>query len=295
MNEEIILSTDNLCKSFGKKKVLDGVTLNVKKGSVYGFLGKNGSGKTTTIKCLLGLLQTTDGSSRIFGYDSRKIPETIKNKIGYISQENDLMRWMTVSQIVHYTKIFYDRWNDETCQELLEKFELSENDIVGNLSTGQAQRLAIVLSLSFNPEVLILDEPVGALDPEGRRSFLNTVLDISGGGERTILISSHITSDLERIADTVGILKDGRIQVETPMEDLKDSIKKLHIIPKSGIVPDNVIIPGLLKSVKERNFIMATVQNYSEGLKRSLENQYKADVEVFDLNLEEIFLSYHAT
>ena len=198
---EIIISTKDLYKSFKKKEVLKGLNLNVNKGSIYGFLGKNGAGKTTAIKCLLGLFRQTDGNSNILGYGSRDLPEEAKARIGYIPQENDLVEWMKVSQLIRYTKIFYDRWDDAITEKLLKRFEISEKDIVGELSTGQAQRLAVVLTLSFDPDVLILDEPVASFDPEGRRNFLETILDVAKDGKRTILLSSHITSDVERIAE----------------------------------------------------------------------------------------------
>ena len=291
---EIIISTKDLYKSFKKKEVLKGLNLNVNKGSIYGFLGKNGAGKTTAIKCLLGLFRQTDGNSNILGYGSGDLPEEAKARIGYIPQENDLVEWMKVSQLIRYTKIFYDRWDDAITEKLLKRFEISEKDIVGELSTGQAQRLAVVLTLSFDPDVLILDEPVASLDPEGRRNFLETILDVAKDGKRTILLSSHITSDVERIADTIGILKDGTIQVERPIEDLRDSVKRLRIMPRNGVIPEGINIPNLLDMKKEPNFIMATVHDYSEEVKHTLEANYKVNIDVFDLNLEDIFLSYHS-
>ena len=291
---EIIISTKDLYKSFKKKEILKGLNLNVNKGSIYGFLGKNGAGKTTTIKCLLGLFRQTDGNSNILGYGSGDLPEEAKARIGYIPQENDLVEWMKVSQLIRYTKIFYDRWDDVITEKLLKRFEISEKDIVGELSTGQAQRLAVVLTLSFDPDVLILDEPVASLDPEGRRNFLETILDVAKDGKRTILLSSHITSDVERIADTIGILKDGTIRVERPIEDLKDSVKRLRIMPRNGVIPEGINIPNLLDMKKEPNFIMATVHDYSEDVKHTLEANYKVNIDVFDLNLEDIFLSYHS-
>ena len=291
---EIIISTKDLYKSFKKKEILKGLNLNVNKGSIYGFLGKNGAGKTTTIKCLLGLFRQTDGNSNILGYGSGDLPEEAKARIGYIPQENDLVEWMKVSQLIRYTRIFYDRWDDAITEKLLKRFEISEKDIVGELSTGQAQRLAVVLTLSFDPDVLILDEPVASLDPEGRRNFLETILDVAKDGKRTILLSSHITSDVERIADTIGILKDGTIQVERPIEDLKDSVKRLRIVPRNGLIPEGINIPNLLDMKKEPNFIMATVHDYSEDAKHTLEANYKVNIDVFDLNLEDIFLSYHS-
>ena len=291
---EIIISTKDLCKSFKKKEVLRGLNLNVNKGSIYGFLGKNGAGKTTAIKCLLGLFRQTDGNSNILGYGSGDLPEEAKARIGYIPQENDLVEWMKVSQLIRYTKIFYDRWDDAITEKLLKRFEISGKDIVGELSTGQAQRLAVVLTLSFDPDVLILDEPVASLDPEGRRNFLETILDVAKDGKRTILLSSHITSDVERIADTIGILKDGTIRVERPIEDLKDSVKRLRIMPRNGVIPEGINIPNLLDMKKEPNFIMATVHDYSEEVKHTLEVNYKVNIDIFDLNLEDIFLSYHS-
>ena len=291
---EIIISTKDLYKSFKKKEVLKGLNVNVNKGSIFGFLGKNGAGKTTAIKCLLGLFRQTDGNSNILGYGSGDLPEEAKARIGYIPQENDLVEWMKVSQLIRYTKIFYDRWDDAITEKLLKRFEISEKDIVGELSTGQAQRLAVVLTLSFDPDVLILDEPVASLDPEGRRNFLETILDVAKDGKRTILLSSHITSDVERIADTIGILKDGTIQVERPIEDLKDSVKRLRIVPRNGVIPEGINIPNLLDMKKEPNFIMATVHDYSEDAKHTLEANYKVNIDVFDLNLEDIFLSYHS-
>ena len=150
------------------------------------------------------------------------------------------------------------------------------------------------MTLSFDPDVLILDEPVASLDPEGRRNFLETILDVAKDGKRTILLSSHITSDVERIADTIGILKDGTIQVERPIEDLKDSVKRLRIVPRNGVIPEGINIPNLLDMKKEPNFIMATVHDYSEDVKRTLEVNYKVNIDIFDLNLEDIFLSYHS-
>ena len=291
---EIIISTKDLYKSFKKKEVLKGLNLNVNKGSIYGFLGENGAGKTTAIKCLLGLFRQTDGNSNILGYGSGDLPEEAKARIGYIPQENDLVEWMKVSQLIRYTKIFYDRWDDAITEKLLKRFEISKKDIVGELSTGQAQRLAVVLTLSFDPDVLILDEPVASLDPEGRRNFLETILDVAKDGKRTILLSSHITSDVERIADTIGILKDGTIQVERPIEDLKDSVKRLRIVPRDGVIPEGINIPNLLDMKKEPNFIMATVHDYSEDVKHTLEANYKVNIDLFDLNLEDIFLSYHS-
>ena len=290
---EVVVKTENLCKSFKRKSVLRGMNLKVSRGSIYGFLGENGAGKTTTIKCLLGLYFPTSGRAEIWGHDSAALPEPVKACIGYIAQEHDLFPWMRVAQIVRYTRAFYERWNDNLTEHLLKKFELPGNDIVGKLSVGQAQRLAIVLTLAFEPDIFILDEPA-ALDPAARRDFLETILEVIQDGKRTILLSSHITSDVERVADTIGLLKDGLIQVEKPIEELRESVKKLRLTLEEGSrMPPDLQIEGALRTVAERDSALITVKDYSPAMKAQIAERWKVKVEVLDVNLEEVFLSYH--
>ena len=291
---EIIIQTQNLGKSFKDKSVLKGVNMKVHQGSIYGFLGKNGAGKTTTIKCLLGLFLPTSGEGKILGQKSINLPNEVKARIGYIAQEHDLFPWMRVSQIIQYTKVFYEKWNDELTSSLLKRFEISERDVVGKLSTGQAQRLAIVLTLAFEPDILVLDEPAAALDPSARRDFLETILDIIQDGKCTVLLSSHITSDVERVADTIGILKDGIIQIEKPIEELRETVKKIQLIPQEGFrMPEKLQIEGALNITAGPDSALVTVENYSEEMKTQIEKHYNLKCEVFDVNLEDVFLAYH--
>ena len=291
---EIIISTKDLYKSFKKKEVLKGLNLNVNKGSIYGFLGKNGAGKTTAIKCLLGLFRPTSGEAKILGQKSTNLPNEVKARIGYIAQEHDLFPWMRVSQIIQYTKVFYEKWNDELTSSLLKRFEISGKDVIGKLSVGQAQRLAIVLTLAFEPDILVLDEPAASLDPSARRDFLETILDIIQDGKRTVLLSSHITSDVERVADTIGILKDGIIQIEKPIEELRETIKKIRLIPQQGSrMPEKLQIEGALNITIGPDSALVTVENYSEKMKTQIEKRWNLKCDVFDINLEDVFLAYH--
>ena len=291
---EIIISTKDLYKSFKKKEVLKGLNLNVNKGSIYGFLGKNGAGKTTAIKCLLGLFMPTSGEAKILGQKSTNLPNEVKARIGYIAQEHDLFPWMRVSQIIQYTKVFYEKWNDELTSSLLKRFEISRKDVIGKLSVGQAQRLAIVLTLAFEPDILVLDEPAAALDPSARRDFLETILDIIQDGKHTVLLSSHITSDVERVADTIGILKDGIIQIEKPIEELRETIKKIRLIPQQGSrMPEKLQIEGALNITIGPDSALVTVENYSEKMKTQIEKRWNLKCDVFDINLEDVFLAYH--
>ncbi|MGA2230721.1 MAG: ABC transporter ATP-binding protein [Tepidisphaeraceae bacterium] len=211
-----------LVKRFYRNQVLRGVDLDVPPGSVVGLLGANGSGKTTLIKCAVGLLRPTAGDSRLLGEDSWNLSAAAKARIGYVPQVISLYPWMKVGELIRYTASFYANWNDELAEQLQKEWGLEENDRVRNLSVGQLQKLAILTAVGHDPDILILDEPAASLDPLARRSFLQLLVELAEPGKRTVLFSTHITADLERVADRVAILKDGRIIHFGGLEELKE-------------------------------------------------------------------------
>lgn len=291
---EIVLKTTNLRKSFKKNEVLKDINLEIKKGTIYGFLGKNGAGKTTTIKCLLGLFRPSKGYCHVLGSNSIDLDENIKSKIGYIPQNNELIKWMNVGQLLNYTKVFYSAWDDKLSDMLLDRFELGKKENVNKLSPGKAQALAVVITLSFKPEILVLDEPIAALDPESRRNFFKTIGEITAENGITILISSHITSDIERMVDTVGIIKDGVIKFENSIDNLKETVKRAHIVPQSnGKLPEANGISNCLNYEVVDKMGIALLKDYDQNLKGEIEKKYKVKMTLFDLNLEEIFLALH--
>jgi ABC-2 type transport system ATP-binding protein len=221
MNEPAI-ELRGLVKSYGKKAVLAGLDLSVPTGSVLGLLGTNGAGKTTLIKCALGLIRPQGGLARLLGEDSWILSAEAKARIGYVPQVINLYPWMKVRHLIDYTAAFYPNWNHDLVARLTSEWSLPANDRIGPLSVGQLQRLAIVLALGHGPELLILDEPAASLDPLARRQFLQMIIDLAEPGKRTVLFSTHITADLERVADRVAILKSGRIAWHGLLEDLKE-------------------------------------------------------------------------
>jgi len=220
MNDTAI-ELQGLVRSFGNKTVLYGLDLSVPRGSVLGLLGVNGAGKSTLIKCALGLLRCA-GTARLLGEESWSLSAEAKLRIGYVPQVMSLYPWMTVRHIVEYTSAFYRNWNSEQTETLLKQWALPPDGYVRTLSVGQQQRLAITLALGHDPELLILDEPAASLDPLARRQFLQKIIELAEPGKRTVLFSSHITSDIEHVADRVAILKEGRIAWEGLLEDLKE-------------------------------------------------------------------------
>ncbi|MCX7427942.1 MAG: ABC transporter ATP-binding protein [Planctomycetia bacterium] len=292
MTSEAVVSAQGVCRRFGSKEVLRGVDLAVPRGSVVGLLGKNAAGKSTLIKCLLGLLRIDDGTIRVFNEEPWWLSAESKSRLGYVPQEVSLYGWMRVRQVVQYTAAFYPRWNAALAEKLVRQWELPPNDRVGPLSPGQLQKLAIVLALGHEPELLVLDEPVGTLDPVARRDFLRTILDIAQSETRTILFSTHITSDLERVADRVAILRDGRIVFHDELDVLKESVKRIRITAARDL-PASFAVRGALRVEVSGRSALVAVADAGNGLIDELLATWNATVDVEDLSLEEIFLEMH--
>ncbi len=289
-----VIAIRDLSKTYkGGAAALAQVNLNIPRGQVLGLLGKNGAGKTTLLKCLVGLLRPTAGSATVLGENAWDLTAAAKERLGYVPQTPVLHPWMRVRHLLAYVGAFYPNWNYELVERLRQRWELPEKSRAGTLSVGQQQRLSILLALGHEPELLILDEPVASLDPAGRREFLAQLVEIAGLGTRTVLFSTHITSDVERVADSVAILRDGRLMHRGPLDELKDSIKRLHITGELGL-PRAFAVPGALSLRVEGNQAVATVRDFSPELVEDLRQQWRVAVDVEDLNLEDIFLDLHA-
>jgi ABC-2 type transport system ATP-binding protein len=203
-----------------------------------------------------------------------------------------LYPWLTVRQTVAYVSSFYSRWDHAWGEELIRRWDLPLGHRVGPLSVGQKQKLALVLALGHRPEVLILDEPVASLDPVARRWFLETVLETVADGVGTVLFSTHITSDLERIASHVALVRDGRLEFHDEIDTLKDRIKRLRITAPADL-PRDLRLPGTLHAVVSGSQAIVTIDGVDERLIADVRERFAADVIVDDLNLEEIFLELH--
>ena len=281
-----------LVKRFGTRAVLDSIDLRVPRGQVIGLLGLNGSGKSTLIKCLLGLLKADEGSATVLGTDAWQLADREKARIGYVPQEATLYPWLTVRQTVAYVSSFYSRWDRAWGEELLRRWDLPLGHRVGPLSVGQKQKLALVLALGHRPELLILDEPVASLDPVARRWFLETVLETAADGAGTVLFSTHITSDLERVASHVALLREGKVMFHDEIDVLKDRVKRLRIEAQADL-PADLHLPGTLRQEVRGRQALVTIDGVDAALVSGVRERFAAEVVVDNLNLEEIFLELH--
>ncbi|MBQ5950207.1 ABC transporter ATP-binding protein [Massilia sp. ST3] len=224
-----LIQLRGVAKHFGSKAVLQGLDWQVGAGQVVGLLGRNGAGKSTLLECLLGLRETDAGSALLYGEPVDRLSDATRARIGYVPQKAELFGWMTPVQLLDYFKALYPRWNGPKVEALLERWgfdPLMRAQPIHRLSGGEQQRLSIIRALAHDPELLVLDEPVSALDPAGRRAFLAELVD--GVIERgtTVVFSTHILTDLERVALDVAFLKDGRISLQGGLDELLEGARQ---------------------------------------------------------------------
>jgi ABC-2 type transport system ATP-binding protein len=214
---EPIISVSQVTRRFGAKTALASVTISVPRGGVYGLVGANGAGKTTLIKHVLGLLRAESGAVRVFGLDPVADPVGVLSRIGYLSEEHDLPAWMRVGELVRYSRAFHPGWDDRYAKELRQAFGLDPAAKVKNLSKGQKARAGLLVALAHRPELLVLDEPSSGLDPVVRRDILEAIMRTIADEGRTVLFSSHLLDEVERVADHVTMISEGRIVLSAPL------------------------------------------------------------------------------
>ena len=211
-----------LSVAYGKQAVIQGLDWSLLPGQVVGLLGRNGAGKTTLLEALLGLREAQQGSAQVFGQPVQALDDATRARIGYVPQQSDLFDWLTPRQLLAYFRSFYPRWNEAKVQALLKRWQVPLDVEIGRLSGGQQQRLAIIRALAHEPDLLVLDEPVASLDPLARRDFLRELVEQVLDRGTTVVFSTHILSDLERVAFNVAFLQGGRIALQAPLDALLD-------------------------------------------------------------------------
>jgi len=225
-----IVDLQNVTRTFSSKKALDSVSLTLQKGAVLGLVGENGSGKTTLIKHVLGLLKPDQGSVRVFGMDPVADPVPVLAQIGYLSEEDILPAWMRVRELQRYMQGFYPTWDQEYADQLVKEFGLDRYAHLLGLSKGQRARAGLMAALAYRPELLLLDEPSSGLDPIVRRDILGAIVRTIAEEGRTVLFSSHLLGEVDRVADRVAMIKNGAIVFCENLDDLKETHLELTLV-----------------------------------------------------------------
>ena len=287
--DQIVIRVENLVKYFGGRCVLEGINLKVPQGCIYGLLGRNGAGKTTIIRILLGLESPTRGRTYLLDTDSSELSASLHSRIGYVAEGHNLIQNYKVDRLIRLCKGLSMKWNDQFFEHLMEKFRLPVNRKVKELSIGMRAQLNLALALAIDPELLIFDDPTLGLDTIARREFLELAIDLIQRQGRTILFSSHILSDVERIADRVGIFAAGKLVVDCPLEELKVRVKKLRVIfPETA--PSNLFIKEIVNKQVDGREMVITVANWNEQ-KQTILNTFKpSSCTEIPMSLEDIFI-----
>ena len=285
---KIAIELGNVKKRFGKHEVLRDVNLSVPTGSTYAFLGRNGQGKTTTIRMLLGLLTRDGGQIHVDGIDPASDPISVRTRIGYLAEDQRMFGWMTVSETMKFVRPFYPTWDPPYAEKLLKDFDLDPTRRVKHLSKGQNVRLGLLLALAHRPQIVVLDDPTLGLDPIMRREFMRDVIEHLQGNGVTVFFSSHLLYEIEPVADVVAILDGGVIVRQSPTEELRARVRQFVITTEAhqglGRIPD-------LLDVQPSGRRVALVAEKADETRAYLTSRQVA-FEENGLNLDEIFEAY---
>ena len=290
VSEPPVIELRGVTKSFGHKPVLRGVDLAVPRGQTFAFLGRNGQGKTTTIRTLLGLIRPDAGTVRVLGLDPAADPLAIRRRVGYVAEDPVLFGWMRVGQLMDFVAPFYPTWDAARAKDLADRFELPMRTRFKHLSKGQGVRVALLLAVAHRPELVILDDPTLGLDPIMRKEFLRDLVTHLQAERVSVFFSSHLLYEVEPVADSVVILDRGRVVLSAATDDLRADVKRL-VVPAAaaGVLAG---LPGLLDLSVDGRRAAAVVSDVAAARVALSAAGVDIDVEVVDLNLDEIFEAY---
>jgi ABC-2 type transport system ATP-binding protein len=288
-----VIETRKLTRLFGQKEAVSGLDLAVESGNIYALLGPNGAGKTTTLKTLMNILSPTSGQARVLDVDSRRLSPREFAQIGYVSENQEMPEWMKVGEFLEYCKTFYPTWDKTFAENLTKQFALDPTQKLKNLSRGTRMKAALVSSLAYRPKLLVLDEPFNGLDPLIREEFIQGILELTDQEQWTVLISSHDVDEVEKLADWVGVLNQGKLFLSEPLEGLQARFRRMAVrLPESSVLPHS--LPPSWMEIKKEGMALQFVESaYKEGAAEKEINRLlpgSQSVTATPLSLREIFV-----
>jgi ABC-2 type transport system ATP-binding protein len=286
-----ILRIENLSKSFGKKKVFENLNMSLEEGKVYGFLGKNGEGKTTLVRIIMGVIPADTG--KIF-YENKKInfkDSNYKKEIGFIPEESIFFGRMSIKELLDFNGAFYPTWNTQKVESYLERFSLDKKTRIKNLSRGMKLKLGLIVTLASEPKILILDDPTSGLDVPTRHDFLKEIIRELSEAGTTILFCTHLVHEIEGIIDQLGILNLGQLILDEDFQKIKSFTRRIRLSFDEPL-KDEIKIDGILTKKTNGNKCEMVVYPWTEEKRKKLEDLKPTKIEAQPLNLEEIFVNF---
>jgi ABC-2 type transport system ATP-binding protein len=272
---------------------VNGFDLRVARGTVYGLIGRNGAGKTTALKLLMGLLRPDKGEAQVLGSSLWEAPPEHRQKVAYVSQSQQVPEWMSLEELGRYAAHFYAAWEPEILKQQARRWELPLRMPIAKLSGGNQRLAALAVALATRPEVLLLDEPAAGLDPVARRELNVCLVDALLRDEGcTILLSTHLLGDLERLATQVGIMDRGRIVTAGPVEDWQRTMRRVQVVFPADAPPADFAIPGAIRSRTLGPVVTALTRVDDEAQLAGVRALPGARVQIFPLTLEELFVDW---
>ncbi len=288
MSDPIVF--ERVTRRFGSQEVLKGLSLSVKQGEIYALLGRNGAGKTTALSILMGFLRPMSGETRILGERSDELTDVARLNVGLVTEGAPMIGWMTVQEAVSFEAGTRPNFDRKHAVDTLARLSIPLDKKIKSLSKGMAAQLALVFAMAGDPRVLVLDDPAMGLDAVMRREFLEAMVDLLGREGRSVLFSSHILPDVERMADRVGILHGGRIVLEAPLVELKQRVTK-RFAEGAYVQPvDLADIPGLVTAKRKREGVELVLADQTEERTAELAKRFPALSQPIVPTLEELFI-----
>ncbi len=286
------IETENLYKSFGATRAVRGLTMQVPEGSIYGLIGRNASGKTTTLRMLAGVLMPDKGEAKICGSPRHGATEKQRARLAYVSQTQKLYKKFTALDHADCIASMYPNWDQAFLESLCRRFGVPLDRPLGSLSGGQLRMTAVALAFAARTDVLLLDEPAAGLDPVSRRKLMGEIAGIiaDGMGRCTILLSTHILADIERIADTIGIIDKGRMMLSGSLDALLERNRRVQIVFPGTAVPEEFSLPGEKKRTCRGPVYTALAKVPEKPAPPSLGLPEGARVQIASLGLEDLFI-----
>jgi len=293
MADEWVIETNGLGRRYGTRWVVQDLSLRVARGAVYGFLGLNGAGKSTTIRMLMGLIRRHAGQAAVLRLDPARAGVRIKRRVGYVAEQPAFYDWMRVGEICAFAAYYRaGAWLPKRANDLIQRFRLPREARLRDLSKGQRAKTALVLALAFDPELLILDEPTSGLDPVARREFVEGVLAEFQESGKTIFVSSHLVNELSGLVDHVGILHEGRLLLSQPADDFTASVRRIRL-SFEGEAPRQIRCAGMLRCQADGREAVVSVRDFDEQKTvAELRALGPLGLEIESLSLEDAFVEF---